>query len=286
MQSNYSFVFFGTPDLSVRILEELARVGLLPSLIVASPDKPQGRKLILTPPPTKRWAEAHSIKVFQPKSLKTEEGIAELLNGSYDFFVVAAYGKIIPQRVIDIPKKGVINVHPSLLPKFRGASPIRSQILADDRDTGVSIMLIDADMDHGPILSQIRVPVSPWPPSALELEEKLATAGGAELARVIPLWVRGEITPQEQDHSLATFTVKIEKEHGLIDLSEDPYKNFLKIQAYRGWPNAYFMFEKKGKLIRVIIKDAIFENGKLLITRVIPEGGKEMSYEDFLRGSK
>ena len=283
-RSNYSFVFFGTPQLSVEVLEELVRVGLVPELIVASPDKPQGRKLVLTPPPTKRWAEAHSIPVIQPKSLKTDEGIGELLKKQYDFFVVAAYGKIIPQRVIDLPKKGVINVHPSLLPKFRGASPIRSQILSDDRDAGVSIMLIDADMDHGPTLSQIRVPVSPWPPSALTLEETLAKAGGAELARVIPLWMNDEIKPAEQDHSLATFTQKIEKEHGLLDLASDGYQNFLKIQAYRGWPGTYFMTEKNDKPLRVIVKDAVYENGELRLTRVVPEGGKEMSYEDFLRG--
>src|SRR5258708_5123149 len=128
--SKYSFVFFGTPALSVQVLEELAHNNLLPELIVASPDKPQGRKLVLTPPPTKVWAAAHGIPVIQPKTLKTDDGIEELLKKQYDFFVVAAYGKIIPQRIIDLPKKGVINVHPSLLPKFRGASPIRTQILA------------------------------------------------------------------------------------------------------------------------------------------------------------
>ncbi|MCE9644133.1 methionyl-tRNA formyltransferase [Candidatus Parcubacteria bacterium] len=280
-RSNYSFVFFGTPELSVRVLEELARVGLVPELIVTSPDKPQGRKLVLTPPPAKRWAEAHSIPVIQPKSLKTDEDIGELLKKQYDFFVVAAYGKIIPERLIDLPKKGVLNVHPSLLPKFRGASPIRSQILADDRDTGVSIMLIDAVMDHGPIVSQIRVPSPSWPPSALELEETLARAGGAELARVIPLWMNEEISPKEQEHDKATFTEKIEKEQGLLDLSADGYQNFLKIQAYRGWPGTYFFLDGK----RIVIKDAVYENGALRLTRVVPEGGKEMAYEDFLRGT-
>ncbi|HYF10533.1 MAG TPA: methionyl-tRNA formyltransferase [Candidatus Paceibacterota bacterium] len=282
MRSNYSFVFFGTPELSVRVLEELSRVGLVPELIVTSPDAPQGRRLVLTPPPAKRWAEAHSIPLIQPKTLKTDEGLEELLKKQYDFFVVAAYGKIIPQRLIDLPKKGVLNVHPSLLPKFRGASPIRSQILADDRDTGVSIMLIDAEMDHGPILSQIRVPVSPWPPGALELEDTIARAGGAELARVIPLWMNGEIQPAEQNHAEATFTKKIEKEDGLLDLSVDGYQNFLKIKAYEGWPGTYFFLNGK----RVIIKDATYENGALRLTRVLPEGGKEMPYEEFLRGVK
>jgi len=280
-RSNYSFVFFGTPELSVRVLEELARVGLIPELIVTSPDKPQGRKLVLTPPPAKRWAEAHSIPVIQPKSLKTDEEIGELLKKQYDFFAVAAYGKIIPERMIDLPRKGVLNVHPSLLPKFRGASPIRTQILADDRDTGVSIMLIDAVMDHGPIVSQIRVPSLSWPPSALELEETLAKAGGAELARIIPLWMNDEISPKEQEHDKATFTEKIEKEHGLLDLSADGYQNFLKIQAYRGWPGTYFFLNEK----RVIIKDAVYEDGVLRLTRVVPEGGKEMDYKDFLRGA-
>lgn len=282
-KSPYSFVFFGTPKLSAVVLEELEKRGFLPELVVASPDKPQGRGLTLTPPPTKVWAHARGIPVLQPKTLKESAQIRPLFPKTYDFFVVAAYGKIIPSYLLKTPRKGILNVHPSLLPKFRGASPIRSQILADDRDTGVSIMLIDEEMDHGPLLSQIRVPVSAWPPSALQLEDTLAHAGGAELARIIPLYMEGQISPQEQNHSQATFTKKIEKEHGLLNLSADDYQNFLKIQAYRGWPGTYFFAEKRGRKIRVLVKDAVYENVVLRLTRVLPEGGKEMSYEDFSR---
>jgi methionyl-tRNA formyltransferase len=278
-------VFFGTPQFSAQILNELEEKGIVPTLIVASPDKPKGRKLVMTPPETKVWAEARGIDVLQPAKI-TDEFIDELGNTEWDLFIVASYGKILPQRLLDLPKKGVLNVHPSLLPRLRGASPIRSAILEDEKETGVTIMLIDAEMDHGPIVAQARVEVEAWPPKASLLEALLAHTGGELLAEVIPLWLLGKITPEEQDHDKATFTKKIKKEDALIDLSADAYQNLLKIKAYDGWPEAYFITQRNGKDIRVKIIDAELVDGKLVPTRVVPEGKKEMDYKDFVRGNR
>lgn len=278
--------FFGSPPLAVGVLDELEKAHIFPSLVVTSPDVHKGRKLGLTPPEAKMWAEVRSIPVLQPSSLKNDD-IAAFLNTEWDLFIVASYGKIFPKTLLSLPKHGTLNVHPSLLPKFRGPSPIRSAILEDVRETGVTIMLMDEELDHGPIVAQARVELEKdeWPPRATLFEQLLAHAGGQLLTETIPLWLMGEITPEEQDHSKATFSKKIIKEDGRIDLADDPYKNLLKIRAYDGWPGTYFVHSKNGKNIRVKITDAkLAEDGALRILRVIPEGKKEMDYQDFLRG--
>lgn len=277
-------VFFGTPTFAVAVLEELHSAGIEPTLVVTAPDRPKGRGLVVTPPDVKVWAERNNIDVLQPESVKDPAFIGELRNTEWNLFIVAAYGKILPQELLSIPKHGTLNVHPSLLPKFRGASPIQSQILADERETGVSIMLIDEEMDHGPLVAQASITPETWPLEAPVLEELLAREGGQLLAEIIPAWVRGEITPEAQDHSQATYTKKITKEDGRLDLTGEPYQNFLKIQAFKKWPGAYFIGKRNGQDIRVKVAAATFENDELRITRVIPEGKSEMSYDDFLRG--
>jgi methionyl-tRNA formyltransferase len=272
------FVFFGTPELAVMVLDELEAAGLLPKSIVTTPDEKKGRGLRLASPPVKEWAEKRGIEVHQP----------ELLNAEFetslkaDVFVVVAYGKILPREILAIPRRGVLNVHPSLLPRLRGASPIRSAIVNDDKKVGVTVMLLDEEMDHGPIVAQKTIN-APWPPRAPELERILMHEGGKLLAQVLPLWVRGEIDAHEQNHDVATYCEKIEKEDGLLDLSVDPYKNLLKIRAYEGWPGTYAFFERSGKKIRVQILDAHVESDTLVIDSVKPEGKKSMPYTDFLR---
>ncbi len=275
--------FFGTSDYSVMILDALKQAGLSPALVIAQPDKPKGRKLVITPPPTKVWALANDIRVLQPEKLKEESFISEIKNANYDLFIVVAYGKIIPQEVLDLSKHGALNVHASLLPKLRGASPIETAILEDEKNTGVTIMVVDAEMDHGPIVAQGKVEISNWPPKAKELGEKIVALGGELLVKSIPDFIADKTKLQEQDHSKATFTKKINKEDGEIDLSQDAYKNFLKIQAFSEWPTAFFFVEKNGKKTRVIITDAKYADGKLEILKVIPEGKKEMNYKDFER---
>lgn len=275
--------FFGTPEYAVMTLEALKNAGFEISFVVTMPDKPQGRKLALTPPPAKVWAEKNKIKVYQPEKLRDPLFKKELENHKCDVFIVIAYGKIIPEEILELPKAHSLNIHGSLLPKYRGSCPIESAILNDDKHTGVSIIKMDKEMDHGPIIAIKDVIVEPWPPTREILGEKIVRAGSELLISILPDWIDGEIKEKEQDHGQATYTKMIEKEDGLIDLGDDPYKNFLKIQAYHGWPSAFFFDNKNEERKRVKITQASFENGKLKIEKIIPEGKKEMPYEDWIK---
>jgi methionyl-tRNA formyltransferase len=271
--------FFGTPERATIVLDELKKVGILPVLIVTQPDRPQGRKLVLTPPPAKLWAEKEKISFIQPENLDDISFKETLTKGNFDMFVVVAYGKILKKEILAIPKKGAINLHASLLPKLRGSCPIETAILNDEKETGVTIILMDELMDHGPILAQEIVPTSKWPLPADELAHALVTSGGKLMAKTITDLDQGKITPKEQNHAEATYTKKIVKEDGLINLSDDPYKNFLKWNAYKGWPGSFFFIEQDGKQVRITITDAVFEDGKFVIKKVIPEGKKEISWQ-------
>lgn len=278
--------FFGTPDIAVWVLEELEKSGIIPSLIITKPDTPQGRSLIITPSPVSIWAERRGIKTYKPETLTSHEAYEYLKSSQCDIFIVAAYGKILPQSILDIPRYGTLNMHPSLLPCLRGASPIRSALLEDMRVTGVSIMLLTAGMDEGPILAQKEIEISKdeWPLRGDLLDERLSRAGGVLLANVLPQWITGTLLPIEQDHTRATYTRKITKEMAEIHLDDDPYQNLLKIKAFDGWPVAYFFYERNGKRIRIKIIDACIENEKLILLRVIPEGRKEMAWDAYVRG--
>lgn len=280
-----NIVFLGTSDISVIVLEELKKANLTPILIITMPDKPKGRKLVLTPPPVKVWAEINKVDFIQPEKL-SGDFLNILTKKNFDLFVVASYGKILKQELLDIPKYGTLNVHPSLLPKLRGASPIISAILKDEKKTGVTIILLDAGMDSGPILAQKEITPKNWPSKASELEEMLAKKGGELLCEIIPKWINGEIKPKEQEHSEATFTKKILKEDGFIDLNDNAYKNLLKIRAFEKWPGTYFFANRHSKQIRVKITDADIKNNELVIKKVIPEGKREMPYKDFLLGGE
>lgn len=286
---NLRIVFFGTPEFAKDILEELKKAHIRPDLVVTAPDAPRGRKLVMTPPEAKVWALENDIEVLQPRTLRLEKGADEardiLYNSEWDLFIVASYGKILPQALLDLPKHGTLNVHPSLLPLYRGPSPIRSAMLDDNKDAvGISIMRLDAGVDTGDIIAQGRVQIDEWPQATM-LEKLLAHEGGELLAEVIPLWIEGGITPEPQDHTKARLSKKLTKEMGELDLSADPYQNFLKIQGLQGWPGTYFFIERGGKDIRVKVTEASFADGTLTIDKVVPEGKKEMSYEDFLRGN-
>jgi methionyl-tRNA formyltransferase len=286
MNNKLKIVFFGTPQVAVYVLEELKKAEIIPDLIVTAPDRPAGRKLIVTAPPAKRWAEENFISTFQPETLKNTEAVATIKDeGPWDLFIVAAYGNILPKEILQIPKHGTLNVHPSLLPHLRGASPIQTAILENNK-TGVTIMLVDEQMDHGDIVVQEKVASWEDPadiPNASELEETLTRRGGQILAKTIPQWTSGKIKAQEQNHDKATFTKKINKEDGLLNLRDDAEKNYRKIQAFNIWPRAYFFIEKNDKKIRVIVTDATLENGKLIIKKIIPEGKKGMLYKDFMK---
>lgn len=302
------FCFFGTDDFSLIVLNELAEAGFLPSLIITPPDRPKGRGLKLSLPLVKEWAIKNNIPFLQP-ALLDSSFTAQLAPYNLQLFVVASYGFLIPKEVLKMPKQGVLNVHPSLLPKYRGAAPIESQILAGEKEIGVTIMLMDEKMDHGPIVAAQRLEITnhnvqitnnnqisnTQTPNASTLRKELAHGGGKLLAEVMPKWVAGEIKSVPQDEAKATYTQKFTKADGEIDLAGDPYKNFLKIRAFDDTIGTYFFFspsplfkrrqkEVAQKTIRVLVKDAEFTNGKLILTRVIPEGRREMSYEEFLCG--
>lgn len=290
MKKDCNIAFFGTSRISVIVLDEMAKEGVLPSLIITAPPKPKGRGLELTPSEVKKWADAHGIPTLEPAKLNPEF-CKQLSIVNCQLFVIVSYGKIIPRAILDLPQYGTLNVHPSLLPKLRGASPIQSAILEDaplgvPHEAGVTIMLIDEEVDHGPIVAQEKILVPNWPPKGSTLEEILGVFGGKLLVKTIPSWITGSITPTEQNHDQATYTKKITKESGHINLSDDPVRIYRKIRAFDVWPRAYFTTNRNGRVVRVVITDAKIEGNNLVPLRVIPEGKKEMLYEDFLRGQR
>lgn len=278
------FAFFGTPLFATAALDSLERRGLLPALVITAPDKPRGRGMKTSPCPAAEWAKERGIDIAAPASFKDGAFLAELANTEWDCFIVAAYGALLPKEILDMPTRGCLNIHPSLLPKFRGPSPARSAILADDRETGVTVMQMAQKMDAGPIVAQARIEIEEdaWPLTGSMLEELLATEGGALLAEALPLYLQGDITPELQEEAAATYTRKFSDADALLDLSGDPRKNFLTIRAFDSSPRAHFL-DPAGK--RVIVTAALWKNNELEITRVIPEGKKEMSYEEYRRAS-
>ncbi|MDB5204109.1 MAG: methionyl-tRNA formyltransferase, methionyl-tRNA formyltransferase [Candidatus Taylorbacteria bacterium] len=285
INSQNSFVFFGSSPISVASLNSLRDAGYMPNLIITQPDKPQGRHLKLVPSPVKVWAIENRVEYLTPGDIKSSELFGEIKKVGANVGVLVSYGEMIPHSLLDVFPKGILNLHPSLLPKLRGPSPIETAILNDMKDRiGVTVMLLDDEMDHGPIIAQRIVAIENWAPKKSELYEILSAEGGKLLAEALPKWVDGTITPKVQDHQGATYSSMIEKKHGLLDLSDDAYKNLLKIKAYEDWPGTYFFVKHHDKDIRVKITDADLVDGKLEIKKVVPEGKKEMSYADFLRG--
>lgn len=285
MNNSFSFVYFGGDPIGAPILESLLFEDIKPALVVCSPDQKIGRKRILTPPPVKVVAQMHGIPVFQPDGCRDMNTLAPLLSVSANLYVVVAYNQILPDWLIHGPSHGAVNVHPSMLPKYRGANPIRSAILKNDRHTGVSIMVLDKEMDHGQILAQqeIEITESEWPLKASELEQRLATLGASLLIKTLSQYIEGRIIPKEQEHMSATYTTKTKSEDGEIKLTDDPYQNYLKYCAYDGWPGIHFHTERNGKRVRVKITDASFVDGTFVINKVIPEGKNEISYQDFIK---
>ena len=206
MIKDMKFVYFGSPVFSTFVLDELEKGGFVPSVVVTRPDKPTGRKQTLTPTPVKIWALKRNIPIEQPEKLHYGISNNTIINNC-ELGIVASYGKIIPKPVINLFSRGILNIHPSLLPKYRGPTPVQSAILNGDKMTGVSIMLLDEEMDHGPIIKQV---------TGYELQrvnypkatEDLFRIGGQELVKIIPDWVEEKIEAVEQDHNQATYTKK------------------------------------------------------------------------------
>jgi methionyl-tRNA formyltransferase len=276
-----NIAFWGTPQLTTTILDALADSGYAPWLVITNPDRPQGRKMTLTPPPAKLWAEARDITVFQPEKV-TPDVIAELAQTPWDIFVVVAYGSILPEGAINLPKHGTLNVHYSLLPKWRGATPVESAILNGDTETGVCIQQMVYKLDAGPIHKQESLVIGEHE-TALELRARLNTIGARLLIETLDEIFKGTAETSLQDETLATRCGKISKEDGLIDPTGDPIENDRKFRAYYGWPGVYFFIQKDDTKIRVKVTDAVLLDGKWIIKRVIPEGKNELDYDQFLK---
>lgn len=282
------FVYFGGEPIGVPVLEALLRAGLVPSLVVCNPDRPAGRGHKLTPPPIKELAAQHAIPVYQPNKTKDPEDIPDITAHPWDLFVVVAYNRILPEWLIELPTHKTINVHPSLLPLRRGPNPIRSAIVEDDRASiGVSIMLMDREMDHGPLLTQVPATINDedWPLSGPQLDAHLARQGGALLAATIPNWISGAMVPTPQDHTAATYTTKLTKEAGRLSL--DPHQlptgaaawtALCTIRGLAGWPGTFFEYNNQ----RIKITAAEIHNDTLKIIRIIPAGKKEQPFSEWL----
>lgn len=265
-------IFMGTPEFSATILTALLNSDYEIAAVITNPDAPVGRKQILTPSPVKVVAEKNKIPIIQPEKMR---------DFNVDLAIVAAYGKIIPKHILDIPRYGTINVHPSLLPKYRGASPIQNAILNGDKKTSVTIMKLDKEMDHGPILAQEEFPIADSD-TYESLSQKLAMMGAELLTKTIPDYVSGKIKPVEQKHAEATYTKIIKKEDGKIDWSKSAAEIERMIRAFYPWPTAWTTWNSK--VLKIL--EAEVRNEKLAIKKLQLEGGKILSIKEFLNGHK
>jgi len=274
-KDDLNFVFFGTPDVASKTLIILKEKGYVPKLIVTSPDKPSGRGLEMHETPVALWAKENNIKCLKPEKL-TEEFIESL--DKTELNIVVAYGKIIPEILINKPELGTINIHYSLLPKYRGASPLEAALLNNDEETGISIQQMEYKLDSGPILREEKIDIG-INDTKEELRETLINLGANVLCDILPQIIHKEITSNSQDESKATFCKKIKKEDGELDLNGNAKENWNKYRAYSGWPGTFFFIKKNEKKLRIKIKWATYQNNSFVIKRVIPEGKKEIDYK-------
>jgi len=301
MRMNYRTVFMGTSDFSVSILDELARHYPVAGVITQA-DKPAGRGKRLTSPPVKRKAEELSLPIIQPEKLKSPEVMEQLQNWQPDFIVVAAYGKILRQNILDLPRFGCINVHASYLPRWRGASPIQAAILNGDDSTGVTIMVMAPGVDTGPILAREKVSIHPTDDS-ITLSDKLARVGGKLLISTLDGYLSGSLAPFPQEEDGATYAAMIQKEDGILDFSRPAVELERKVRAFIDWPGATMSFQgqplniRKTRVVtgkglpgdRFVVDRFPCVNtidGGLMLLEVKPAGRNWMSGADFLRGTR
>lgn len=299
-------IFMGTPDFSVPTLDAIKKDGNEIVLVVTQPDKKKGRKGILTPPPVKEWAVKNNISIFQPVKLREKQNIEELEKYEVDVIVVAAFGQILPKEVLDMPKYGCINVHASLLPKYRGASPIQWAILNGDDETGVTTMQMDIGLDDGDILLQKKVPISSEDTGG-SLFDKLSKVGADLLVETLHRIEKNDIVRIPQDDEKATHVGLIKKDFGILSFDEENKYILNKIRALNPWPSAFTFYKDKmvkiwkaksvsfnnkgyeyGDLV-VENKDELLvvtRNGAISILELQEEGKKRIKAADFLRGHK
>jgi len=268
-RSDLRIVFMGTPEFSGKVLEGLVKAGYNVVLSVSQPDKPVGRKHIITPPPAKVTAMELGVEVYQPDSLRTEDAHEKIKSVTPDLLITAAYGKILPQSMLDIPKYGCINVHASLLPKYRGAAPVQYSILNGDDITGVTIMKMDAGMDTGDILRQVEVPID-ISDTTESLMDKLADSGRDLLLDTIDDYVDGKINPIVQDEDKVVLSPPITQDMAAIDWNLSAREIHDKIRALSGWPGASTTLEGKRVKIyssRIAEEPDDASNGEITVAR-------------------
>ncbi len=287
-------VFMGTPDFSVPCLESLIKNGHEVTLCVTKPDMPVGRKQILTAPSVKNVAIENNIKVYQPNNLKTNEAFEIISSEKPDAIVVVAYGKILPKKILDIPKLGCINIHASLLPKLRGASPIQWSIVTGEKTTGVTTMLMDEGLDTGDILLTEATEISDND-NAETLHDRLGVMGANLIIKTLEGLENNSITPQKQNDENSSYAPIINKEMGKLDFNKSARELFNLIRGFNPWPCCYFITDRRIKVFSAkvgensdlkpgtitIIDDRPFvacKDGELLeLIEICPEGSKRMS---------
>lgn len=307
-------IFIGTSEFGVKILEGLLKAKYKPILAITAPDKPFGRERTITPPPVKVLAEKYKLLILQPEKILNSE--SEIKNLNPDLIIVADYGQLLPKEILEIPKYGCLNIHPSLLPKYRGSSPIQNAILNGEKRTGATIISMDEKMDHGPIIAQRKLEIEPEE-TGENLYGRLADLGANLLMEIIPKWTRAMVVPRAQDDSQATFTKILTREQGKINWKKTAQALEREVRAYFSWPGSYTFWEKRGKSIKIkVLKARFFKSpsgitypvgktlvapqnsicvqcGKgflggsgdfLVIEKLQLEGKKAMDSEEFLRG--
>ena len=230
-------VFAGTPEFAAIHLDALLRAGIKPVAVYSQPDRPAGRGQQLQMSPVKQLALQHGIAVEQPLNFKSDEAKSTLRGYAPDLLIVVAYGLLLPQAVLDIPRLGCVNVHGSILPRWRGAAPIQRALLAGDSETGVDLMRMEAGLDTGPVLASARTPITAQDTGG-SLHDRLALLGAELLVRHLPALLRGELQAQPQNDALATYAKKLEKAEAVIDWSQSAAQIDRQIRAFNPWPVA------------------------------------------------
>lgn len=296
-----NIIYMGTPDFAVPALEKLVNSGHSVQAVFTQPDKPKGRKMILTPPDVKVCAQKHNIPVYQPETFKDGKALEIIKEYNPDVIVVAAYGKILPKSVLDLPKYGCVNIHGSLLPKYRGAAPIQQSVLNGDKVTGITTMLMDIGLDTGDILMTEETEIGENETSG-ELFDRLALLGGELIIKTLEELEKGSITPKKQDESLSTHTSKIDKTLCPIDFSQPAQQVHNKVRGLNPWPVATARLN--GKQLKIHSTRLCSKSGKpgtiislkpltvacgensVEILELQPEGKKRMDSSAFLAGHK
>ncbi|RJP55751.1 MAG: methionyl-tRNA formyltransferase [Anaerolineaceae bacterium] len=295
-------VFMGSPDFALPSLRLLSQhhdvVG-----VVTQPDRASGRGRGLKPPPVKTFALELNIPVIQPEKLREPEALSQLETWNPDLIVVAAFGQILKKEILDLPKHGCLNVHASLLPRWRGAAPINAAILAGDEETGVTIMKMDAGLDTGPMLAKRSIRLKPED-TAGSVFQTLSTLGADLLIETLPGYIAGKIAPQPQPKEGATYAPMLKKEDGLLDFTKPAAELERRVRAMNPWPGAWFQWN--GNMLKVMRADVsedkglaggsrftvegraavMCADGALVLEEVQPAGGKVMSGKSFLAGAR